>query len=112
MFRSFITFTCCAFIVSTVLVSNVYAEACTYSEAMMALKSGNVVRGQVLMKMAARDGDPRAAAFVATYAENLDQSAKSGKALQDNLIQLSASTNAPATVQHTVVRQITTKNVN
>jgi hypothetical protein len=48
---------------SAFLTFNVQA-ACTYSEAVMALNNGNLVRGQALMKMAARDGDQRAVRFL------------------------------------------------
>ncbi|MGD8568145.1 MAG: hypothetical protein PVJ39_08650 [Gammaproteobacteria bacterium] len=109
MFRSFIA--CCAFIFSTIVVSNVYAEACTYSEAMMAFKSGNAVRGQALMKIAARDGDSRAVAYLASGAEKLDQFAVSGKAFKDALVRVSASTNAPSTAQQAVVQKTTAQNV-
>ncbi len=40
------------------------AGACTYREAIMALERGNAVRGMTLMRMASRDGDPRAAAYL------------------------------------------------
>lgn len=42
------------------------AQACTYSEAMLAFKDGNAVRGQALMNMAAKDGDQRAVRFLAS----------------------------------------------
>ena len=38
--------------------------ACTYSEAMMAYKQGNSVRGLALMRIAANDGDARAARYL------------------------------------------------
>lgn len=38
--------------------------ACTYSEALMALRHGNDVRGMALMRMAANDGDARAARYL------------------------------------------------
>ena len=44
---------------------SVYAEVCTYNEAIMALKQGNTVRGTALLKMAANDGDQRAIHFLA-----------------------------------------------
>jgi hypothetical protein len=40
------------------------AQNCTYGEARMALEKGNAVRGFVLMRMASRDGDSRAEAFL------------------------------------------------
>ena len=55
-----------AFCIATVLffaASNANA-ACTYSEAMMAFKQGNEVRGVGLMRMAANDGDARAARYL------------------------------------------------
>lgn len=55
----------CATIVMTLVASNVMA-ACTYGEAVMALKTGNSVRGLALMNMAAKDGDWRAIQFLAT----------------------------------------------
>lgn len=45
------------------LSSNGHA-ACTYKEAVMAFNSGNLIRGQALMKMAANDGDQRAVHFL------------------------------------------------
>jgi hypothetical protein len=42
------------------LSGTVWAEACTYREALMALEQGNSVRGLALMRMARRDGDRRA----------------------------------------------------
>ena len=44
--------------------SAVFAEACTYSEARIALKNGNEFRANTLMKMAAKDGDLRAIAYL------------------------------------------------
>lgn len=41
-------------------VSQVYAEACSYDEAILALRQGNEVRALALLRMAARDGDKRA----------------------------------------------------
>ena len=41
-------------------ISVVSAEACTYNEALMAFQQGNIVRGQTLLSMAAKDGDQRA----------------------------------------------------
>ena len=43
---------------------SVYAESCTFNEAVMALKQGNTVRGTALLKMAANDGDQRAIHFL------------------------------------------------
>ncbi|WP_455366635.1 hypothetical protein [Kaarinaea lacus] len=61
MLRPVITLFTVLFVV--LLSSNVHA-ACTYNEAMMAFKNGNQIRGQALMKMAARDGDQRAVHFL------------------------------------------------
>lgn len=49
---------------SVLLVGEVYADACTYGEAVMALKQGNAVRGLALMRMASRDGDQRAKRYL------------------------------------------------
>ncbi len=53
-------------ILSTVLFLplSVMAEACTYSEAQLAFNNGNLQRANVLMQMAARDGDKRAILFL------------------------------------------------
>jgi len=48
---------------TALLSANVHA-ACTYNEAMMAFNNGNQIRGQALMRMAARDGDERAVHFL------------------------------------------------
>ncbi|WP_455205262.1 hypothetical protein [Kaarinaea lacus] len=48
------------------------AQACTYSEAMLAFKDGNAIRGQALMNMAAKDGDQRAVRFLASF-KGIDQ---------------------------------------
>ena len=56
---------------STVAATAVYAEACTYNEALMAFQKGNVVRGQALLSMAAKDGDQRAIALFAELQEAL-----------------------------------------
>lgn len=41
-----------------------FAEACTYDEALIALENGNLKRAETLMRMAANDGDLRAAKFI------------------------------------------------
>lgn len=46
--------------------SLLWAEACSYREALIAYQQGNLVRAQALMKMAANDGDPRAKEFLHT----------------------------------------------
>jgi len=43
-----------------------FAEACTYNEAKLALEKGNQTRGLSLMKMAAKDGDKRAVQYIAS----------------------------------------------
>lgn len=53
------------------LATAVYAEACTYNEALMAFQQGNAARGQALMSMAAKDGDERAVALFAALRESL-----------------------------------------
>jgi len=49
-----------------VFCANAYAEACSYNEAILALKSGNETRGMALLNMAARDGDQRAVKYLAS----------------------------------------------
>ena len=58
--------TCMFLLVST---SSAFAEACTYSEAKLALQNGNQIRGLSLMKMAANDGDSRAISFLSRQDE-------------------------------------------
>jgi len=43
----------------------VFAEACTYDEAIQALQKGNHIRAVTLLHMAARDGDKRASKLMA-----------------------------------------------
>ena len=45
--------------------SVVFAEACTYDEAILALRQGNQVRALALLGIAARDGDKRAGPVLA-----------------------------------------------
>ena len=47
------------------LSDGVFAEACSYQEAIMALQQGNQVRGLALMRMASADGDVRARGYLA-----------------------------------------------
>ena len=49
-----------------VFCANAYAEACSYNEAILALKGGNEIRGMALLNMAARDGDKRAVKYLAS----------------------------------------------
>ncbi|MCI0504684.1 MAG: hypothetical protein L0Z73_01095 [Gammaproteobacteria bacterium] len=88
-----------AVLITMVLASNVRA-ACTYNEAVLAFNSGNLVRGQALMNMAARDGDQRAVRFLASYQRNKDQFANrdAGKPLSDLMLVLN-SPNAARTAE-------------
>ncbi len=97
MYRSVIV--CCAFLISTLLASGVHA-ACTYNEAIMAFNNGNLVRGQALMRMAARDGDQRAMNFLASYDPNMDQSRQAGKSLSELLLVLNSSTSNSTSAQN------------
>lgn len=45
------------------------AAACSYNEAIMALQQGNQQRALVMLEMAARDGDSRAAVKLAELAQ-------------------------------------------
>jgi len=81
------------------MVPGVHA-ACTYNEAVMAFNNGNLVRGQALIRMAARDGDQRAMRFLASYDRNLDQSGNAGKSLSELLLVLNSSTSAHTTAQN------------
>lgn len=47
-----------------VFCANAYAEACSYNEAILALKGGNEIRGMALLNMAVRDGDQRAVKYL------------------------------------------------
>ncbi len=53
----------------------VLAGACSYSEAIMALQQGNQVRGMALLRMASRDGDPRASRYLASLRATDDKPA-------------------------------------
>lgn len=56
------------FLLAMTLASGaVFAEACTYREALMALEQDNALRGMALMRMAQRDGDQRASDYLARY---------------------------------------------
>mgnify|MGYP003573378611 FL=1 len=90
---------CSAILISTLLASGVQA-ACTYNEAIMAFDNGNLVRGQALMRMAARDGDQRAMYSLASYDQKLDQSRNAGKSLSELLFVLRSSTSMHTTVQN------------
>ena len=90
----------CAVLISTLLASSaVYAAACTYNEAVMAYNNGNLVRGQALMKMAARDGDQRAVRFLVSYEQNLERTSDAGKTLSEGLLVLGSSTTAQTTAK-------------
>ena len=43
------------------------AGACSYREGIVALEQGNEVRGMALLRMASRDGDRRAAQYLARF---------------------------------------------
>ncbi len=45
--------------------SPLLAGACSYREGIMALQQGNAIRGLALLRMASRDGDPRASLYLA-----------------------------------------------
>lgn len=92
MFRPFNII--CAVLLSAFLTFNVQA-ACTYSEAVMALNKGNLVRGQALMKMAARDGDQRAVSFLASSDENYRH--EKGKAIGEMLLVMDSLKTAQST---------------
>jgi hypothetical protein len=89
-----------AVLITMLLASNVHA-ACTYSEAVLAFNSGNLVRGQALMNMAARDGDQRAVRFLASNQRNKDQFANRGadKPLSDLLLVMNSPDSAQKTEQ-------------
>lgn len=55
----------CCFLALSAVSTHAFAEACTYNEAILALKQGNEVRGMALLTMAARDGDDRAVNYLA-----------------------------------------------
>ena len=54
----------CLIIGLSVFANKLFAEACTYNEALAAFSNGNQIRGISLMKMAANDGDLRATRFL------------------------------------------------
>ncbi|KPJ92553.1 MAG: hypothetical protein AMJ53_09145 [Gammaproteobacteria bacterium SG8_11] len=81
------------FICGAFNASLVNAEACTYNEALMAFQQGNIVRGQALITMAAKDGDQRAIALFAALQETLrDTGSYSG----NEVIQLAEQEHAEA----------------
>ncbi len=94
MVRPFIIL--CAVLLSAFLASNVQA-ACTYSEAVMALNNGNLVRGQALMKMAARDGDQRAVLFLAS--SDVRERQSKGKATSEMLLVMDSLKTAQSTAE-------------
>lgn len=55
-----------------------FGAACTYDEALMAFQQGNQLRGQALLNMAAKDGDPRAKALFSQLQAVVEQ----GKAIK------------------------------
>lgn len=70
----------------------VYAEACTYSEAILALQHGNQVRAQALLRMAARDGDQRAVKMMAKL--QLPDPAKQNHVKTANSLRIAAQTSS------------------
>jgi len=64
--------------------SHADAAACTYDEAILALKQGNEIRGLALLKMAANDGDSRANQYLAS---RLTEKSSSQLTLQQSLQQ-------------------------
>lgn len=94
MFRPFIII--CVVLLSAFLTLNVQA-ACTYSEAVMAFNNGNLVRGQALMKMAARDGDQRAVRFLVSADENFRH--KKGKVMSEMLLVMDSLKTAQSTAE-------------
>ena len=96
MFRPFIKY--CVVVLSAFLTFNVQA-ACTYSEAVMAYNGGNLVRGQALMKMAARDGDQRAVQFLASNNANKHQFKDKGKAMSEMLLVMDSLKTAQSTAE-------------
>ena len=86
----------CAVLVSAFLTFNVQA-ACTYSEAVMAFNNGNLVRGQALMKMAAKDGDQRAVRFLAAGEANRHHT--KGKATSELLLVMDSKKTAQSTAE-------------
>ncbi len=55
--------------------SPVLAGACSYREGIMALQQGNPIRGMALLRMARRDGDPRASLYLASLQASADKQA-------------------------------------
>ncbi len=53
--------------------SPVLAGACSYREGIMALQQGNPIRGMALLRMARRDGDPRAGLYLAALQADDDK---------------------------------------
>ena len=94
MIRPF--FIICAVLVSAFLTFNVHA-ACTYSEAVMAFNNGNLVRGQALMNMAAKDGDQRAVRFLA--ASDANRHLNKGKVTSEMLLVLDSLKTAQSTAE-------------
>lgn len=94
MFRPFTII--CAVLLSAIMSFNAHA-ACTYSEAVMAFNNGNLIRGQALMKMAARDGDLRAVRFLAKNDANEHQ--QNGKAVSEMLIVMDSQETAQSTAE-------------
>ena len=71
-----------------VVAGPVFAEACTYQEAIMALEQGNAVRGMALMRMASQDGDLRASEFLASqdYPTAVKENLSAGNVLSQSAL--------------------------
>jgi len=63
----------------------------------MAFNNGNLVRGQALMKMAARDGDQRAVRFLAASDANEHQN--KGKVKSEMLLVMDSEKTAQSTAE-------------
>jgi len=71
-------------LVSSLGSGAIFAQACTYDEAIMALKQGNQTRGFALLRMAARDGDQRATHKLAQIANDTFVKAQIGSEQFEN----------------------------
>ena len=103
MFRTI--FVSSAVLISMLSAASVHA-ACTYDEAVIAFSGGNLVRGQALMKMAARDGDQRAVRILTLYEHASNERNKghfvtgdAAKALSDLLLVMNLPTQSQTTVK-------------
>ena len=67
------------------------AEACTYNEALLAFKQGNLIRGQALLDMAVKDGDRRAITLFAA----LKESVQNGGQLSEDTVRVAIAKQEP-----------------